>query len=221
MAKKRKRERDLYPLVEKWMKRRFNCFTTAIDKGLKLTRIDVLGVRDVGGDLEGNVEVIAIEVKRGNVTYTQAAGQTIGYRVFANRVFLAVERKEKYNQDEVHIANDLGIGLIRIHNNRCFEEKSSPYYEPLSRFRLSLLEAVRLGECRICGNIFSTGTRQSPSAHLTKSNLGSAFENERGLEFWNKEVAARKKRIGLRVAPGLSHDKRYICPECVATFFVQ
>jgi hypothetical protein len=56
-------EKDLYPLVEKWMKRHFLCFKTAINTGLKYSRVDVLGIRDVGGDLSGEVETIVIEVK--------------------------------------------------------------------------------------------------------------------------------------------------------------
>jgi len=33
--KKHTTEADLYPVVEKWMKRHFSCFKTAINKGLK------------------------------------------------------------------------------------------------------------------------------------------------------------------------------------------
>lgn len=67
MAKKSKtpKESDLYPIVERWMQRHFHCFKTVIDKGLRYERIDMFGVRDVGGDLSGEVETIAIEVKKG------------------------------------------------------------------------------------------------------------------------------------------------------------
>ena len=65
MAVKRELESALYPYVEKWMKKHFLCFKTGINVGLAYSRVDVLGVRDVGGDLSGEVESIAIEVKRG------------------------------------------------------------------------------------------------------------------------------------------------------------
>ena len=44
-------EKELYPNVERWLKRRFRCFQTAIDKGLQHSRIDVVGLRDSGGVL--------------------------------------------------------------------------------------------------------------------------------------------------------------------------
>jgi len=82
-------EKELYPLVERWLKRNFLCFRTAIDKGFKFSRIDILGIRDIGGDLSGDVETIAIEVKRGRSPFAKACGQTLGYNVYANRVYLA------------------------------------------------------------------------------------------------------------------------------------
>jgi hypothetical protein len=46
-------EFDLYPKVEAWLKHRQRCFATGINTGLKASRIDVVGLRDVGGDLSG------------------------------------------------------------------------------------------------------------------------------------------------------------------------
>jgi hypothetical protein len=72
---KRSPERALYPTVARWLCRHFACFRTATNKGLRHSRIDVVGVRDTGGDLSGEVEVIAIEVKRGSFPFANAAGQ--------------------------------------------------------------------------------------------------------------------------------------------------
>src|SRR4051794_14223094 len=113
MAKK-PLEKTLYPLVARWMRQRFLCFRLAINKGLRYSRIDVLGIRDVGGDFSGEVETIAVEVKRGSTPFTNASGQALGYRVYANRVYLADVRDEPFNQDEILIASTLGIGLIQI-----------------------------------------------------------------------------------------------------------
>ena len=74
---KRRPERTLYPLVQRWLKRHFACFRTSINKGLQHSRIDIVGVRDTGGDLSGEVETIAIEVKRGSVPFANACGQTL------------------------------------------------------------------------------------------------------------------------------------------------
>jgi hypothetical protein len=60
---KRRPERTLYPVVEQWLKRHFARFRTAINKGLRHSRIDIIGVRDTGGDLSGEVETIAIRSK--------------------------------------------------------------------------------------------------------------------------------------------------------------
>lgn len=81
-------ENTLYPVVERWMQRKFACFATAVNKGLKHGRIDVIGVRDIGGDLSGAIETIGIEVKRGSFPFANACGQTLGYNVYVNRAYL-------------------------------------------------------------------------------------------------------------------------------------
>lgn len=50
---KRPKGKSLYSTVERWMKRHFRCFDSGINTGLKFSRVDVVGVRDVGGDLSG------------------------------------------------------------------------------------------------------------------------------------------------------------------------
>ena len=108
--KKEKLEVAYYPQVERWAKKHFGFFKTAINRGLRYGRIDVLGVRDVGGDLSGEIESIAIEVKRGRTPFAVACGQTLGYRVYTNRVYLADIRSTCFTADETHIASNLGIG---------------------------------------------------------------------------------------------------------------
>src|SRR5690606_26168688 len=118
VARRRKRESDLYPVLANWMAKHFRCFKTGTNVGLRYSRADVLGVRDVGGSLSGEIETIVIEVKRGNEPFATASGQTLGYRVYANRVYLADERSAGFSQNELHIASSLGIGLIQIANAR-------------------------------------------------------------------------------------------------------
>jgi len=71
------------------MERHFRCFTSAANVGLQYSRADVFGVRDIGGILSGEVETICIEVKGGTEPFATACGQTLGYSVYANRVYLA------------------------------------------------------------------------------------------------------------------------------------
>jgi hypothetical protein len=60
------KEASLYPYVEDFLRSEaFGCFRTATRVGTSFVGIaDVVGVRDVGGDVRGDVEIIAVEVKK-------------------------------------------------------------------------------------------------------------------------------------------------------------
>lgn len=214
---KRPKESELYPIVERWLRRRYRCFATAINSGIKYSRIDVVGVRDIGGDLSGEVESIAVEVKRGTEPFATASGQALGYSVYVNRVYLADFRDKPFNLDETAIASHLGIGLIQISGTKCTETLSSPYYHPLTRLNLSLMERLSLGSCRLCGSLFRLGKESKGRySKLARENLKQAFNEDKGLMFWNREVAERKARLGLRSSKdGGTFERRFICPDCV------
>lgn len=220
--KKQTREEDLYPLVEKWMKHHFSCFKTATDKGLKYSRIDVVGVRDTSGDLSGEVETIAIEVKRGNQPFATTSGQTLGYRVYVNRVYLAEMRDEPFSSEELGIASYLGIGLVQIRGKRCTEILSSPYYQPMEQLNLALLERIAMGKCQICGSFFETGNAEKNQRFLSvqRENLKRAIQQQKGMMFWNYEVGNRKIKYGIRRSEGDAvFERRFICSECLEVFF--
>jgi hypothetical protein len=139
------------------MTRHFRCFKTAINVGLSYSRVDVLGVRDVGGDLCGEVESICVEVKRDSEPFATACGQALGYKVYANRLYLAAVRPEGFAHSELDIASHLGIGLVQIKGSQCHEVLSSPYHMPISRMSLQLLERMALGKCQLCGTFFQSG----------------------------------------------------------------
>ena len=212
-------EKRLYPLVERWMRRHFACFLTAVNRGLRHSRIDVVGVRDTGGDLSGEVETIAVEVKRGSFPFANACGQTLGYNVYANRVYLADLRSDAFTHDEIHIASHLGIGLIQIKRDKCVEVISSPVYRPIQKLNLGLLEALRLGRCQLCNSVFNIGKRDGSGnrfSNLSRENVRRALNTEKGLMFWNREVAERKHKLRLRMsADGTTNERRFICPDCI------
>lgn len=220
MARKKKKpgpEKELYPSVERWLRKHFACFSTATNKGLRHGRIDIVGVRDIGGDLSGAIETIGIEVKRGSFPFSNACGQTLGYRVYVNRAYLADLRDEGFTHDEIHIASNLGIGLVQIRNGKCIEVLSSPFYTPIEKLALRLLESMRLGKCQLCSCFFETGTPKNRFANVARENLKRAVYNEKGLVFWNREVAERKAKLKIRVASdGSTFERRYFCPDCVA-----
>ena len=220
---KNEKEDTLYPIVAKWMKKNFLCFKTAINKGLKYSRIDVVGVRDIGGDLSGEIETIGIEVKRGSSPFATASGQTLGYRVYADRVYLADVREIAFSHDEINIASHLGIGLIQIKKKKCIEVLSSPIYKPNVRLNLELLEKLAIGKCQLCHSFFNIGEDEGNRwANLSRANIKRAFKDDKGFMFWNQQVADRKRKLGLtKVEENLSRERRFICPDCVYSFFTE
>ncbi len=154
MTPRDRKESEMYPAVKKWMVKHFRCFKADVNLGLRHSRVDVLGIRDVGGDLSGEVETIAIEVKRGSEPFATASGQALGYQVYVNRVYLADVREKSFSQPEIEIASHLGIGLVQVRGNTCREVLSSPYHRPITRMALELVERLALGQCRLCGSFF-------------------------------------------------------------------
>ena len=199
------------------MKHHFLCFKTGVDTGSSYGRIDVVGIRDTGGDLAGDVETIAVEVKKTGSPFATASGQTLGYRVYADRIYLAESRKEPFTPEEIDIASHLGIGLIQIRQGKCSEIRSSPFYSPLARFNLLLLDQIGLGRCQLCGCFFETGGRKRnyPEVLAGENNVQRAVDNVKGLIFWNyKTRAETKHKLGVKLTPGTTFERRFICPEC-------
>jgi hypothetical protein len=216
--KKKLQEKDFYPIVAKWLKNSKHCFQTEINSGLSYGRIDVYGVRDIGGDHSGEIESISVEVKRGSEAFGTASGQALGYKVYAHRVYLADVRDSMFSDDEISIANHLGIGLIQIKGTKCTEILTSPVYKPLTRLHLRLLENLGLGICQLCGCCFESGSK---SQHFSKvaNNMNNAIEQKKGLLFWNVPVGERKKKLTHPDnTQDLSFERRVLCQDCVQNF---
>lgn len=215
---KRIREVDLYPRIARWLKSSYGCFKTTINLGLKHSRVDVLGIRDTGGDLSGDVETIAIEVKRGGQPFATTSGQTRGYSVYANRVYLAELREAGFTRDEMDIASALGVGLIHIASASCREVLSSPKHDPIPKLQLRVFERMGYGKCCICQCIFAIGTGESDYSrtNLSEAGIVKAAHRNKGLAFWNHSVSERK--LGVR-KKGNAYERRFICSDCVANLF--
>jgi hypothetical protein len=150
-------------------------------------------------------------------------GQAFGYSVYANRVYLADRREEPFTQDETFIASNLGIGLIRIKGTKCAEVLSSPFYQPIPKLQLRLFEALKLGRCQLCDSIFEIGSADGIKySNLALENVKRAIESGKGLVFWNREVAERKRRLGIRSKEDFrTWERRFICRDCVGTVLKQ
>lgn len=203
------------------MRKHFKCFRSACNVGLSYSRMDIVGVRDVGGILSGEIEVICIEVKRGTEPFATASGQALGYSVYANRVYLADFRADGFKPAELEIASHLGIGLIQLSENRCKEVLSSPFHDPIPRMSLELIARLALAKCQLCGTVFECGRdRQNRLSNVTKENLPLAVAKKKGLVFWLRALSDRKKKLGIgRGDDGFTVEKRFVCPECVQQFF--
>lgn len=208
-----KKEERLYPVIEKMLKKYYHCFKTGINTGLIYSHPDVIGVRDVGGDLSGEIEAIVVEVKRGNEPFATASGQASGYKVYAHRVYLADIRSNSFTTDEIAIANHLGIGLIQIKGNKCIEVLTSPYNKPLTSLHLLLLEKLALGRCQFCGCFFETeNIYENTYPDLERKKIKKAIENQRGIKFFNFSVGERKRKNRTYYD---TYERRFICPDCV------
>lgn len=215
-------EKEYYPVVEKWMKKHFGCFSTAVNQGLMSGRIDIAGVRDVGGDLSGDVEVVGIEVKRGKDPFLKMCGQALGYGVFSDLVYLADTKQDGFTSDEVHIARHVGVGLIQLSKSGCKEVLSSKQHTPITKLRRSLLERLQLGKCQWCESVFDIGKHRRNvvrAVNTSTNKLERAYNEDKGLMFWNSELGDRKRSnksgSAARRNSELTFDRRYLCPECI------
>lgn len=202
------------------MCKHFRCFRSACNVGLRHSRVDILGVRDVGGILSGEIETICIEVKRGTEPFATASGQALGYSIYAQRVYLADFRDTSFKPNELDIASHLGIGLIQLSGNKCAEVLSSPRHNPLPAMSLELVRKLALARCQICGTFFETGSTRQNLSNVTKENVHRAISANKGLIFWLRDLSDRKKQLGIgRGFEGFTAEMRFICRECIQTFF--
>ena len=214
-------EKEYYPIVAKWLSKQYQCFKTDINTGLTNSRADVVGIRDTGGDLSGEIELIIIEVKRDHEPFATASGQAFGYTIYSNRVYLADKRNDGFTSDEIMIANHLGIGLIQIDkNNKCHEVLTSPYYKPLTKFSVMLLHKLGLAKCQFCDTYFATGDNDNKSSKVSRENIKKAIVDEKGLIFWHREIDIRKNKFkSEKRNKDLTYERRYLCPECTQLLF--
>ena len=210
-------EKAYYPIVEKFLTRHYKCFRSATNEGLRHSRADVIGIRDIGGDLTGEIETIIVEVKRGAEGFATASGQAYGYTVYANMVYLADKRSNNFSQEEIQIASHIGIGLIRIDDkDRCSITLTSPYYKPLTKLNSHLLEKLRLAKCQLCASYIEIGDEKRRYTYVTKEKLQKAIDEEKGVIFWNYAVGERKEKHGIRIGKeDTVYERRFLCADCV------
>lgn len=206
------RERELYPRLRRFAESQLGCFTTAIDKGLDLGRIDIIGLRDTGGRLTGEGEVVAIEAKRGTAPFLTSIGQAAAYSVMADRCYLADVRPNGYTGQELEIAQELGVGLLAVTGNKRFrvtEELAAPRSTTVSSLRTELVERLQYSICTVCRSFFKRG-REGTFSETTRRSIHHAHDAEKGFVYWLYEQADRSGTNDKYV-----YHRRYVCPDCV------
>ena len=161
-------ERDLYPSVRRWLSERYDCIDTFVDKGITYGRIDVSGIRHVGGHLTGASEFVAVEVKTDRQGFGTAVGQAAGYSVYADRCYLAAVRPEDgFSTDELAIAGHLGVGLLHLRRRGrgvVTESLTAPLRQPLPQLRAGRQSGLRL----LCSVFVSVLQRRPPVRDMVK-----------------------------------------------------
>jgi len=204
----------LYPYIEDFLKgEAFGCFKTAKRVGTSFVGIaDVVGVRDVGGDVRGDIEVIAVEVKRSVRKFGKILGQALGYSLFAHRCYLAVrfQRENHFSFEQKELALRLGVGLIEIKEGnsgwKCFQVLSSPNYEPHPHQLETLLRrGLDIVRCSFCG-IFA-----DREGEKTSSSWDVARDKKRIYLMWRRP---KRKLLFSRRKKG-DWRRLYICKDCV------
>jgi hypothetical protein len=214
MATRRRTEHRLYPVVARYLQRRFDCYSTGINRGTRHGRVDVIGVRDTGKDLSGSFEVIGVEVKAGYQPFSTAAGQAHGYSIYANRCYLADARRgpRPFTLEEVDIASTLGIGLLAVSRNRVTEVLEAPSNAPMQALQRELLHKLGFSVCVLCESLFQhAGVGEWRRSQVSMASLAKAAERKKGYVYWLLDLAKRRKK-DVRY---YIYQRRYVCKDCV------
>jgi hypothetical protein len=157
------KEKTLYPVVERFSRQHFDCFSSKTYAGLRgFGVVDVVCAKRIVSDLNQTNELISIEVKTSTRNYCKIIGQALGYSIFSHRCYLAVPfKKDKgFSREQKTVANKLGVGLIEIHvskqRSNCREVLTSSYFQPQEDILHKFLHRLSLVECVICKNWFDS-----------------------------------------------------------------
>jgi len=226
MAAKAPRESDLYEPVERWVKAHFGCFKTGINKGTDYGRVDVVGLRQVPGDLSADTEFICIEVKKGTQPFLNALGQASAYSIYGDYSYLADYRPDApYSEEERVLAERLGIGLIRINRQlgislvstarRCY---------PVENFRLRIADQLGYVRCVMCATFFPRSDGKKNWGNLqrhieSRQRMLEGIADGKGLVFWPDDASRQDVTHKVRHNDDLNYNRRFMCNTC-ATLFV-
>ena len=169
-------------------------FVPAIPSTLRDPRPDAVGIRHTGGQLGGDFEVTAVEVQLSTKKFISASGHATSHSIHADRIYLACYTGIGVLEEQMNVAQHLGIGLIRIDRDLvCHRSLLAPANRPIPAARSELLYQLGLVTCQLCGVAYSLSSTDSDAV------------------FWNEIWADRFGRLRNESV----YDRRYLCPDCV------
>jgi hypothetical protein len=167
-----------------------------------------VGVRAFRERYSNRYIVIGVEVKPETFHFGKKLGQALGYSLFAHKVYLAC--REDFTVTQIELASKLGAGLIQIKKKAgCAEVLGSRIFEPNKEKMLTLLAKQNLGECMLCGSVFSFDSGYS-------ENLHKAVEH--------KLIFGMKRKIDVKDFPSFKGSKKetgqwlFLCRSCNQLF---
>jgi hypothetical protein len=201
------RERNLYPILQEFLKDKLGCFHVARTTGTRYGAIDVVGLRQSSGKYGGNAEVIAVEVKASGSRFLNSAGQVLGYSVMADRCYLALPGLVDESEPlESEFAAQLNNGLLRVGpGKKCEVVVTSPQHRPLRAQKLALIRTLGFIECAMCGTL-----RAASSIIIGKTRKGAlqaAAQKGKGFRYLLSNIDAARGEDG--------DERRYLCRDRV------
>jgi len=204
------KESELYPIIKRYLEKKYSksVLISKINSGVWGGKIDVVLVRGIFGELLNTCEIVTVEAIPDKDRFLNYIGQALGYSIFSDRCYLAV--KGEFTQEEIDVANSLGIGLIEINKNSCKQVLDSKLFNPIDYLRLKLLSHFDIHKCSICGSYL---IMKNPSRKLNdsiKNKMDYVYYLDAQDEIAVKKGLERRKNVYIR---------RYICKDCINGIF--
>ncbi len=213
------KEKTYYEPVEKFLKNELGCFVTRQQQGSRkyVGIVDVLGVRDLGGQYSNDIEVIAVEVKTNKGSFGKSLGQALGYSLLAHKCYLAIplESKDKFTLEEKEMANRLGVGLIEIHSDETCKEVLTPkYHQPIDTLMLRTLHELYYIRCSLCGTLTHIPTFETGDIKAAVG-AGQAFYFRKPLMDSDEDYKPTKRREILFPTSDFRGRRVLVCGDCI------